>query len=124
MSLKDLYNELPPIKKYNQVLDNIKNYNRADTVNMSENEMNKFRHIAGPAYLTSQYYPESLTRIFGLGKEHKDLLQGRGIADTLTDLKNNEIGINIGKANRNLKNNQKTLFDYIFETQIKPDRKL
>lgn len=123
MSLKSILDELPPMKKYNQVLDDIKDYNRADTVNMSEQEMNKFRHIAGPAYLTSRYYPGYLTRLFGLGKEHKDLLQKRGLADTMNDLKNNELGLKIGEANKNLKSNQKTLFDYIFETQIKPYRK-
>lgn len=123
MNNDNFLRNLNPLNRYNEVLNDIKNYNRADTVNMSENEMNRFRHIAGPAYLTSQYYPEHIIRHLGYMKEIKDLFQGRGLADTIQDLGNNERGINIGKANRNLKNNQKSLFDYIFETEIKPHRK-
>lgn len=107
---------------YNKTLDDLKKYNRADTVNMSEQEMNKFRHIAGPAYLTSRYYPGWLTNTLGYGKEVKDVLMGRGIEDTLYDLGNNQKGIIIGQANRNVKGDKKSLFDYIFETEIKPYR--
>lgn len=118
-----LYNLLTAWGKYKNVDNDIKNYNRADTVNMSENEMNKFRHIAGPAYLTSQYFSPALVNFYGAIKEGKDLLQGRGLKDTKYDWKNNQKGINIGDANRNIKdNNQKNLFDYIFETEIKPFR--
>lgn len=31
----------------NQLLPSLANYNRADTVNMNEEEMNQFRHITG-----------------------------------------------------------------------------
>lgn len=123
MNNNDFLRNLNPINKYNEILGDIKNYNRADTVNMSENEMNKFRHIAGPAYLTSQYYPKPLVRSLGYMKEIKDLFQGRGLSDTLQDLKNNETGIVIGEANRNIQGgNQKTLFDYIFHNHIKSNR--
>ena len=88
--------QLNPKGLYDTTLDDIKRYNRADTVNMSEEEMNRFRHIAGPAILTSNYYPAGLTRTLGYIKETKDLFQGRGIEDIKYDLKNNEIGINIG----------------------------
>lgn len=110
-------------KNYENVLDDIKKYNRADTVNMSEDEMNKFRHIAGPAYLSSRYYPEWITTGLGYGKEIKDLFQNRGFPDTNFDLGNNQIGINVGLANRNVKGTQKDLFDYVFKTYIEPYRK-
>lgn len=113
-----------PFRAYDNVLNDIKNYNRADTVNMNELEMNKFRHLAGPAFLTSAFYPPKLVRALGKGKEFKDKnLQNRGLEDTLFDLKNNEKGIIIGLANKNIKGNQKNLFDFIFETEIKPNRK-
>ena len=125
MNFEDLYNNLPPIKKYNQVLDDIKRYNRADTVNMTEEEMNKFRHIAGPAYMTSEYYSAPFVRLLGAGKEVKDLLQGRKLPDTKFDMQNNELGLEYGNSYRkDLKSKipQKSLFDYIFETEIKPYR--
>lgn len=114
------FNKWNLIGNYNNVLDDIKKYNRADTVNMSEQEMNKFRHIAGPAVFTSNNYPAGLTRFLGYGKEVKDLFQGRTLADTLFDLTNNETGIAIGKEFKGKPN--KTLYDYIFETEIKPNR--
>ena len=113
-----------PLRVYDEVLEDIKKYNRADTTNMSELEMNKFRHIAGPAYLTSEYYNPALVNTLGIGKEAKDLfIQRRGLEDTIYDLQNNQKGINIGLDNRNIKRNQRKLFDYIFETEIKPYRK-
>lgn len=85
--------------------------------------MDKFRHIAGPAYLTSAFYNPFLVEQLGRGKEFKDyFIQKRGLEDTLFDLENNKKGIEIGLANRNVKGNQKNLFDYIFETEIKPYR--
>ena len=119
---KTLSEILNPYGTYNKTLKMIEKYNRADTTNMPEKEMNVFRHIAGPAYLTSGYYPPLFTKALGWGKEAKDLLVGRGLKDTQTDLTNNIKGINIGEANRNLKGNYKNLFDYIFETEIKPKR--
>ncbi len=118
------FNNPNPFKVYDGVLEDIKKYNRADTTNMSELELNKFRHIAGPAYLTSKYYHPTLVNALGLGKEAKDLIfQGRGLEDTIYDFKNNQKGIEIGLANRNINRTQKNLFDYIFETEIKPYRK-
>ena len=123
MFLEDIFNSLPPIKKYHKSLADIERYNRADTVNMDETEMNKFRHIAGPADLTVKYYPADLTRAFGVGKEIKDFFQGRGLKDIKADLANNEKGFIIGEANKNLDGNQNALFDYIFKTEIEPYRK-
>lgn len=113
--------QLNPKRLYDTTLDDIKKYNRADTVNMSEQEMNQFRHIAGPAVLRSNYYPTGLTRFLGWGKEIKDLFQGRGLEDTKYDLKNNEIGISIGSKYPNT--NNKVLYDYIFKNHIEPKRK-
>ncbi len=120
MSFEKFKQQLDFMGNYNNILDDIKKYNRADTVNMSEQEMNIFRHIAGPAVMTSNYYPAILTRIFGYGKELKDLTQRRGLTDTLYDLKNNEIGIGIGKQFPSKSN--KTLYDYIFKNHIEPQR--
>lgn len=83
----------------------------------------KFRHIAGPAYLTSKYYSPGITNALGIGKEIKDLVfQGRGLEDTLFDYGNNQIGIGIGLGDRQINGSQKDLFDYIFRTQIEPYR--
>jgi len=120
MNFEKFKQQLDFMGTYNNVLNDIKKYNRADTANMSEQEMNTFRHIAGPAVMTSNYYPTILTRFFGYGKELKDLTQGRGLADTLYDLKNNEIGIGIGKQFPN--NSNKTLYDYVFKNHIEPKR--
>lgn len=112
--------QLNPKGLYDTTLDDIKKYNRADTVNMTEQEMNQFRHIAGPAILTSNYYPAGLTRFFGYLKETKDMIQGKGLEDTKYDLKNNELGISIGLKFPN--NSNKTLYDYIFNNHIAPQR--
>lgn len=120
MNIKKFKQQLDFMGTYDNVLDDIKKYNRADTVNMSEQEMNTFRHIAGPAVMTSNYYPAILTKFFGYGKEFKDLKQGRGLTDTLYDLRNNKIGINIGKQFPNT--NNKVLYDYVFKNHIEPNR--
>lgn len=108
------------LQRYDNVLNDITKYNRADTVNMNEKEMNKFRHIAGPAFMTSEYYPSALVRFLGVGKEIKDIIQGRGLKDTYIDLKNNEKGLNIGNEYKGQP--QKTIFNYIFDTEILPNR--
>ena len=108
---------------YDSILSDIKNYNRADTVNMSELEMNKFRHIAGPAYLTQKLYSPEKVNTLGFLKEAKDFLQGRGWNDGKYDFNNNQKGIEIGKAFKNTNISQKALFDYIFRTEIQPYRK-
>ena len=112
--------QLNPLGLYDNILDDIKKYNRADTVNMTEEEMNQFRHIAGPAVLTSNYYPAGFTETLGYLKEVKDLLMGRGLQDTKYDLKNNKIGISIGLKFPN--NSNKALYDYIFKNHIEPKR--
>ena len=37
--------QLNPLGLYDNIVDDIKKYTRADTVNMSEQEMNQFRHM-------------------------------------------------------------------------------
>ena len=39
--------QLNPKSLYGTTLDDLKRYNRADTVNISEEEINRFRYIAG-----------------------------------------------------------------------------
>lgn len=114
-----LYDLITSYGKYNDTLNDIKSYNRADTVNMTEQEMNKFRHIAGPAWLSNYYSPLVVTGLGNL-KESKDLLMGRSKEDTIFDYWNNQKGIKIGNEKRGIP--QKALFDYIFETEIKPYR--
>ena len=117
-----VWDYLNPWGTYKKTLNLLEEYNKADTVNMTEPEMNRFRHIAGPAYLTSRYFSPEVTKAFGWAKEAKDLVQGRGLADTQNDLTNNIKGINIGLGDRNVKGNANTLFDYIFKTEIEPLR--
>ncbi|MBQ3819396.1 hypothetical protein II810_03010 [bacterium] len=105
---------------YQGLLDDMKNYNRADTVNMTETEINKFRHIAGPAYFANQVTSKGNTYFLGLAKEFKDLLQGRGLSDSMYDLENNKRGIEIGSSIKKV--DKKVLFDYIFKTEIEPYR--
>ena len=73
------------------------------------------------AVMTSNYYPKMITRGFGYAKEVKDLAGGRGWKDTKEDLKNNELGINIGL--KYPKNSNKALYNHIFDNYIVPQRK-
>ncbi|MBR6099412.1 hypothetical protein IKP85_06665 [bacterium] len=114
-----LFDLITAYGKYEDALDAIKKYNRADTVNMSENEMNKFRHIAGSALLSDIFTPKVVTALGNL-KESKDMLVGRGLDDTLYDYGNNQRGIEIGNKFRGV--NPQSLFDYIFKTEIEPYR--
>lgn len=100
---------------YQKALNKLKYYNRADTVNMSENEMNSFRHLAGPAILTQSHKPRNI-KMLGYSKELKDLLQGRGLEDAIHDLKNNSIGISLGKKYHEV--NEKSLMDYVYKNYI------
>ena len=105
---------------YTSLLPSIEEYNRADTVNMTPNEMNKFRHITGTAQAINDIgIPR--TTIYGIAKEAKDLLQHQGIQDTIFDIKNNIEGYKIHSKHPEL--NETKLNDYVFSNYIKPYRK-
>ncbi len=106
---------LKPIEK------EIQRYNRADTVNMTLDEMNRFRHIAASAYYVSRGYPESGIWFLGHAKEFYDIIRDIDWNDRNFDIKNNETGRRIGQKFKY--QNLKYIFDYIFATEIYPRRK-
>jgi hypothetical protein len=118
-----LYELINPFAVNDKVDEDIKKYNRADTVNMTPDEMNKFRHIAASAVLTSKYYKEPYVNLLGHGKEFVDKIIGKDQSDIDFDKANNRKGREIGLANRNIKGTEKNLYDYIFKTEIEPYRK-
>lgn len=103
----------------NSLLPGIEEYNRADTVNMTPNEMNKFRHITGTAQAINDI-GKRRTAIYGMAKEVKDLLQRQGLQDTIYDIKNNIEGYKINSQHPELEGD--TLNDYVFNRYIKPYR--
>lgn len=116
-----IYDLITAKRKLDQTEQDIRKYNRADTVNMNPEESNKFRHIAGSAWLTSRYYTPAITELLGNTKEIWDRIRKGSWTDKNIDLQNNKIGIDIGDKNQGI--NQKTIFDYIFKTEIEPNRK-
>jgi hypothetical protein len=100
----------------NELLPEIKAYNRADTVNMNENEMNNFRHIAGSAVTAKNY---GLPIGFGLsiGKEIHDIGNEN---DFINDFLNNLRGFKVNYQNPNMTNQQ--YFNHIFNKYIEPNR--
>lgn len=114
--------------EFKNIENEIVRYNRADTVNMSPNEMNKFRHIAASAYYVSKGYSEETIEFLGSLKEFYDLCKQfianygqMNYADRNFDLNNNKRGREIGRKFRY--KNKRELFDYIFKTEIEPKRK-
>ena len=88
--------------QYNSIVQEIEKYNRKDTVNMTPDEMNRFRHIAASAYYVSSGYEEYIKK--------------GGWTDSDFDKINNAIGRKIGK--QYMYKNKKEMFDYIFKTEI------
>lgn len=102
--------------QYNSIVQEIEKYNRKDTVNMTPNEMNRFRHIAASAYYVSSGYEEIIIEVLGHIKEINDYIKKGGWTDSDFDKINNAIGRKIGKQFRY--KNKKEMFDYIFKTEI------
>jgi hypothetical protein len=113
--------ELTPMGKYyeNELIPSIEKYNRADTVNLDDNEKNDFRHIAGGIFGSKRYTP-----LGGLGlgilKEGMDFLRGTE-NDYWTDLKNNARGVKIYRTNPKMSDTE--YFDLIFNNYTLPKRK-
>ena len=102
--------------QYNSIVQEIEKYNRKDTVNMTPDEMNRFRHIAASAYYVSSGYEEIIIEVLGHMKEINDYIKKGGWTDSDFDKINNAIGRKIGKQFRY--KNKKEMFDYIFKTEI------
>ncbi len=102
--------------QYSSIVQEIEKYNRKDTVNMTPDEMNRFRHIAASAYYVSSGYEEIIIEVLGHIKEINDYIKKGGWTDSDFDKINNAIGRKIGKQFRY--KNKKEMFDYIFKTEI------
>lgn len=102
--------------QYNSIVQEIEKYNRKDTVNMTPDEMNRFRHVAASAYYVSSGYEEIIIEVLGHIKEINDYIKKGGWTDSDFDKINNAIGRKIGKQFRY--KNKKEMFDYIFKTEI------
>ena len=102
--------------QYNSIVQEIEKYNRKDTVNMTPDEMNRFRHIAASALYVQKGYEEIIVNCLGQLKEIVDICKKLSFTDSSFDLKNNQIGRKIGKQFRY--KNKKEMFDYIFKTEI------
>ena len=63
------------ISEYKSIENEIRNYNRKDTVNMTPDEMNRFRHIAASAYYVSSGYEEIIIEVLGHIKEINDYIK-------------------------------------------------
>ena len=111
VQIEDYYN-------YN-LIPNLESYNKADTVNMTEEEMNKSRHIAGSAQAMQDLaFIDAIKAIFG--KEILDISQD-GLDDTLYDLKNDLKALKLYFEHHNLTDEE--LYNYVFTKYILPDRK-
>lgn len=101
------------------LLPELQDYNRADTVNMSDEEMNKFRHVAGTKQAINDL---GLMKGVGLalGKEIDDFRRD-GWKDTKYDFSNNAEALKLYIKQPNLEGYQ--LYDYVFDNYIKPYRK-
>lgn len=102
--------------QYNSIVQEIEKYNWKDTVNMTPDEMNRFRHIAASALYVQKGYEEIIVNCLGQLKEIVDICKKLSFTDSSFDLKNNQIGRKIGKQFRY--KNKKEMFDYIFKTEI------
>ena len=101
------------------LLPDLEAFNRADTVNMNDEEMNKFRHIAGSKQaLNDLGFPRGLAAL--LYKEGKDLKNGDGWEDTKYDLKNDLEAVKLYFNNFGLDGDN--LYNYTFQNYIKPNR--
>ena len=78
--------------QYNSIVQEIEKYNRKDTVNMTPDEMNRFRHIAASAYYVSSGYEEIIIEVLGHIKEINDYIKKGGWTDSDFDKINNAIG--------------------------------
>ena len=96
-------------------------YERPD-INITEDEKdikNDMRHIVGPA-LFAQLYGSETTRFLSYLKESRDILLQRDLKDSIVDMKNNDLGIQIGLKYPNMCRDE--LIELIYEKYIKQKR--
>ncbi len=115
-------NETPEARYYNYNLNpRLAEFNRADTVNMSDEEMNKFRHVAGTKQAMNDLGAFNGMRAV-LGKEVRDLITGGDSKrDTLFDLLNDSRGIKLYLKHPKL--DETPLYNHVFNNYIKPFRR-
>lgn len=89
------------IKRKNGILDMFYNKLPFELTNQQKSDI---RHPFAAAVLT-QKYPEQLVRGLGQYKEDVDIINGKPLWDTEEDLKNNELGIELGKKYPNMSPN-------------------
>ena len=120
--LTDQINQAPEARYYYYNLaPELEKFNRIDTVNMSNEEMNKFRHVAGSKQAINDMglYGGIKTMI---GKEVKDLITpGNSKKDMLEDLKNDARAIKLHFKHPTLDGDG--LYNYVFKNHIEPYRK-
>lgn len=118
-NIRSKYDQKPIGLYYNlTLLPELSDYNRADTVNMTDEEMNKFRHIAGTKQAISVLgIPRGMG--YALGKELYDF-KNDGWKDTKADLMNNFRALKLHIKNPSLEGEQ--LYNYTFNNYIKPQR--
>ena len=78
----------------------------------TDEEKEKHRHSATSAVLVKEH-PEEFVRQLGQLKEYSDQIDGQSKENSVFDLKNNEIGIQIGKENPYARND--VIYDIIMK---------
>ena len=96
-------------------------YERPDIniTNKEKNIKNDMRHIVGPA-LFAQLYGSETTRFLSYLKESRDILLQRDLKDSIVDMKNNDLGIQIGLKYPNMSRDK--LIELIYERYVKQKR--
>ena len=96
-------------------------YERPD-INITNKEKdikNDMRHIVGPA-LFAQLYGSETSRLLSYLKESRDILLQRDLKDSIVDMKNNDLGVQIGLKYPNMSRDE--LIELIYERYVKQKR--
>lgn len=105
----------------NKRLENF--YKRSD-INITEKETdikNDMRHIAGPAFF-AQLYGAEATRFLSYLKEARDIILQKDLKDNIVDMKNNDLGIQLGIKYPNISRDE--LIELIYNLYIKQKRNI
>lgn len=101
------------------LLPDLESYNRADTVNMNDEEMNIFRHTAGSKQaLNGLGLPRGIAAF--LYKGYQDFKRDKNWEDAKQDFKNDMRAVGTFIKNPSLSGDK--LYDYTFQKYIKPNR--
>ena len=114
---------LAPLKVWYETNQALDNFYQKPEVNLTNDKdpqtleiKNSMRHIVGPAFL-SQKYGANNARIAGYIKEFLDGITHPNPEDTLIDLKNNDIGIDIGRKYPHI--NRDSIIEYAYKHVLK-----